>query len=489
MLTNETLDSLFWILGLVVVGAPLVMVLALGLSSLIGQPLSERAIGRCVQWSVVTGLLAALTILGLMLSFERRHVPVVLGSWVHIHHYHFQIQFVFDRLSVPFVVLTFLLCGTIGAFANKYMHREPGFNRFFVLFSLFVLGMIVTSLAGTIETLFAGWELVGLSSALLVAYYHERHGPVKNGLHVWCVYRVSDAALLIASVVLHGMKGEGDFDHLLGSGPWPEGVASLSSHEALIVGLLLLVAAMGKSALVPFSGWLPRAMEGPTPSSAVFYGALSVHLGAFLLLRVSPIIDLSPWLAAAVVFEGLLTALFASFAGRVQTDIKSALSFASLSQVGFIVAEIGLTSLFIYFTNHYVTDYRVEMTTVGHVLRYLTLIHILGHGCLRTLQFVRAPTLLLDYSTLENAIGASLPHRQGPWERRIPARWHVWFYRLALERGYLDSFLTDILVHPFLRVLRGCDALERRWTDFLSGTPSRESEQAAPTPESLEELL
>ena len=477
MLNNE---SLFWFLGLTVVCAPLVMVLTLGLSSLLGRPLSERAIGQCVQWSVVTGLLAALAILGLMLSVGTRHVPVLLGSWVHIPHYHFQIQFVFDRLSVPFVILTFLLCGTIGAFAIKYMHREPGFNRFFVFFSLFVLGMIVTSLAGTIETLFAGWELVGLSSALLVAYYHERHGPVKNGLHVWCVYRVSDAALLIASVVLHHMTGEGQFDHFLGTGPWPEGVASLTSDQALVVGLLLLVAAMGKSALVPFCGWLPRAMEGPTPSSAVFYGALSVHLGAFLLLRVSPILDLSPWLAAVVVLEGLLTAVFASFTGRVQTDIKSALSFASMSQVGFIVAEIGLTSLIIHFTG---------LTTLGYVLRYLTLVHILGHGCLRTLQFVRAPTLLLDYSTLENAIGASLPQRQGPWERRIPARWQVWFYRLALERGYLDAFLSDCIVQPFLRLLRWCDAMERRWTDFLSGRQSRESEQIAPSPESLEELL
>ena len=133
---------------------------------------------------------------------------------------------------------------------------------------------------------------------------------------------------------------------------------------------MLLVAAAGKSALVPFSGWLPRAMEGPTPSSAVFYGALSVHLGAFLLLRVSPILDLSPWLCAAVVVAGLATAVFAAVAGRVQTDIKSALSFASLTQVGIIVAEIGLG------------------------LRYLALVHILGHGCLRTLQFLRAPTLL-----------------------------------------------------------------------------------------------
>lgn len=477
MLTN---DYLFWMLGLTVVGAPLAMVLMLGLSSLLGRPLSERTIGRCVQLAVITGLLAALTILGLMLSVGMRHVSIELGSWVHIPHYHFKIDFVFDRLSVPFVILTFLLCGTIGAFANKYMHREPGFNRFFVFYSLFVFGMIVTSLAGTIETLFAGWELVGLSSTLLVAYYHERSAPVRNGLRVWCVYRVSDAALLIASVALHHLTGEGEFDQFLGSGPWPEGVASLTSQQAFVVGLLLLVAAAGKSALVPFSGWLPRAMEGPTPSSAVFYGALSVHLGAFLLLRVSPILDLSPWLSVAVVLAGLVTALFASFAGRVQTDIKSALSFASMTQVGFIVAEIGLTSLIIYGTG---------WTKLGYALRYLTLVHILGHGCLRTLQFVRAPTLLLDYHTLENAIGASLSHSPGPWERRIPERWRVWLYRFALERGYLDALLADYLVHPFLSVLRRCDALERRWTDFLAGSPSRESEQTPPTPESLEELL
>src|SRR5439155_10632957 len=135
MLNNE---FLFWILGLTVVCAPLLMVLTLGLSSLLGQPLSERAIGRCVHWCVITGLLAALAILGLMLSVGTRHVPVELGSWVHIPQYHFKIDFVFDRLSVPFVILTFLLCGTIGAFANKYMHREPGFNRFFVFYSLFV---------------------------------------------------------------------------------------------------------------------------------------------------------------------------------------------------------------------------------------------------------------------------------------------------------------------------------------------------------------
>jgi NAD(P)H-quinone oxidoreductase subunit 5 len=325
--------------------------------------------------------------------------------------------------------------------------------------------MIVTSLAGTIETLFAGWELVGLSSALLVAFYQERAAPTRNGLHIWTVYRVADAAFLLAAVALHHLTGQGDFEGLMGTGPWPEGHASLTSMQALSVGSLLLVAAAGKSGLVPFSGWLPRAMEGPTPSSAVFYGALSVHLGAFLLLRVSPILNESWLLCAAVTILGLVTALFAAAAARVQTDIKSALAFASLTQVGIIVAEIGLG------------------------LRYVALVHIIGHACLRTLQLVRAPSLLRDYHAMENAIGTHLPGQSPAYERRIPDRWRIWVYRLALDRGYLDSLLIDYVVRPFIRIFQWCDAMERKWTDYLSHGKSRESDQIKPVTSNVEELV
>jgi NAD(P)H-quinone oxidoreductase subunit 5 len=223
------------------------------------------------------------------------------------------------------------------------------------------------------------------------------------------------------------------------------------------------VAAAGKSALVPFSGWLPRAMEGPTPSSAVFYGALSVHLGVFLLLRVSPLLERSVPLCVAVVALGLTTALFSYLAEGVQTDIKSALAFASLVQVGIIVAEIGLG------------------------FRYVALVHLLGHACLRTLQFLRAPTLLHDYHTLENAIGEHLPMAGGPLGRLGTGRQHAWLYRLGMERGYLDSILVEYVVAPFVRALRWCDALERRWTDFLSGGASRESDQVKPHFGTIEE--
>ncbi|HEX6963809.1 MAG TPA: proton-conducting transporter membrane subunit, partial [Lacipirellula sp.] len=234
--------------------------------------------------------------------------------------------------------------------------------------------------------------------------------------------------------------------------------------QALFIGLLLLIAAAGKSALVPFSGWLPRAMEGPTPSSAIFYGALSVHLGAFLLLRVSPLLERSALLCAIIVLVGLATAAFGALAARVQTDVKSALAFASLTQVGIIVAEIGCG------------------------LRYIALIHMIGHACLRTLQLLRAPTLLLDYRTLENAIGGRLPGAGSFWQQSAPSPWRRRLYRFALQRGYFDAVLNDYVVRPFVRIFQWCDSMERRWTHMLSGAKSGESNAVDSTTAIAEEF-
>lgn len=452
-------------LGLAVIFSPLGLVAFLGVSSLLDLRLTEQTISKSVQAAIATGLLGALGVLTLMLASGGRFVVVDLGEWVETVSFHARVMLVFDRLSVPFALLTFVLTGTIAAFGTRYLHRERGYNRFFVLYSVFLLGMITASLAGTIETLFLGWELVGLSSALLVAFYQERPGPARNGLWIWCVYRVSDAALLLAAVVLHHMIGKGDFHQLLGEAPWPQGQASATNTEAFVVGLLLLAAAAGKSGLVPFCGWLPRAMEGPTPSSAIFYGALSVHLGAFLLLRVSPLIERSPALCAVIVVLGLSSAGLAYLIGSVQTDIKSDLSFASLSQVGIIVAEIGMG------------------------FRYLALVHLLGHACLRTLQFLRAPSLLHDYHGLENAIGQHLPRPMFPLLRWTSSATRSRLYRLALERGYLDSWIITCFVTPFVGLFRRCDAWERSWTNLLLGKRPRLAERTPIPPVRMEELV
>lgn len=459
---NEPMVSTLLI---IVVSAPLVMLGVLGMSMLVGRPLAESVTSLLAHATILVGIVSSIGTLGVMWTHSYQELTITLGNWVSIPHYHFTVEFLFDRLSVPLVLLSYILHGVICVFAGQYMHREPGYHRFFLLYAVFLTGIVIAFLAGTVETLFAGWELVGLSSALLVAFFHERPAPVRNGLGVWTFYRISDAALLVAAVLLHHWTGTGEFHRLFGSTPWPTDHSSLSWAHAIVVGGLLLVAAAGKSALVPFSGWLPRAMEGPTPSSAIFYGALSVHLGAYLLLRISPIIETSALLSAAVIMLGLMTSLYASIAGRVHADIKATLAYASLTQLGIIVAEIGLG------------------------LRFIPLVHIIGHVSVRTLQFLRAPTLLRDLKTMENAVGTHLPRmKTGLWHL-LPDRAQILLYRFGLERGFLDALLRDYIVHPALWMFGASDALERRWIALLSNLGRHTEPQAPKTGEVLEDLV
>ncbi len=450
---NETMTDpaqLLTTLGLIIVAMPVLLVAMFFGAFLINRHPGEQKISFCIQFAIGVSLLAAASAAATMLWHRVAQHPIELGDWVITPHYHLKFEFVLDLLSLSYVTLTLVLCAVIGAFSTRYLHRERGYERFFVLFALFLLGMVTTSLSDTVETLFAGWEMVGLSSVLLIAFFQERPSPPRNGLRVWIVYRVCDVALMLAAILMHEINGAGDFDHLVGNSAWPAHDPLLIGPHFTLLGVLFVIAAAGKSALVPFCGWLPRAMEGPTPSSAVFYGALSVHLGAFLLLRVSPVLDSSIWLQIAVVVLGVTTSAFAYLSGRVQSDIKSALAFASLTQVGIIIAEIGLG------------------------FRYLALLHLLGHACLRTLQFLRAPSLLHDHHQLENAIG-SRPHEEGVmWEQKLPPATQRWLYRFALERGYLDSILEKGIARPFVRLFRGLDALETKWAKWLDGEPQAE---------------
>src|SRR5690606_16686647 len=287
------------------------------------------------------------------------------------------LDFLIDGVSLGFLTLATALCGVDGAFAYRYLHREPGFNRYFVLYGLFATGITLIALAGSIEVLFAGWEFLGLSSALLIGFFHERKAPVVNALRVFAVYRLSDAAMLAAAVLMHHWTGAGSLTQLFYGDS-----LTLDAGHATAIAALLLVAVVGKSGLLPLSGWLPRAMEGPTSSSAVFYGSLSIHAGCFLLLRVEPLLDHAPVVRALTIAAGLATAIHATMSARVQTDVKSALTYAALTQVGVIVVEIGL-----------------GLTTLAFV-------HMVGHACYRLLQFLSAPNILHDLHELENALGA-----------------------------------------------------------------------------------
>jgi NAD(P)H-quinone oxidoreductase subunit 5 len=307
-----------------------------------------------------------------------------------------------------------------------------------VLYALFLSGITLIALAGSIEVLFAGWEFLGLSSALLIGYFHERRAPVSNALRVFAVYRLSDAAMLAAAVLMHHWTGAGSLTQVF----YGASSMALDAAQTTAIAVLLLIAVVGKSGLLPLSGWLPRAMEGPTSSSAVFYGSLSIHAGCFLLLRAEPLFEHAPVARVLVIAAGLATALHATLSARVQTDVKSALTYAALTQVGVIVVEIGL----------------------GFTM--LALVHMVGHACYRLLQFLSAPNILHDLHELENALGddghpvASGPKRasQGPG---VAAPLRRWLYLAALERGFLDALIDRFVVRPFVVIASALDRFDR----------------------------
>jgi NAD(P)H-quinone oxidoreductase subunit 5 len=423
------------------VGSPAVLLALLGGASLINRPLPERLMGPLAGSSMMLAC-AALSAAFVVHEATGMATYLVRGSLAGSGEGGVAIEFLVDRLSLAFAALSAAIAGVVSAFSNRYLHREPGYNRYFVLLAMFVTGILLVALAGNVEVLFIGWELVGLSSALLVAFFHERPAPVSNALRVFSIYRISDAAMLSAAVLLRHVAGTDSLALLFG-GAGAALTAGLTGTNATIIALLLIVAVAGKSALLPFSSWLPRAMEGPTPSSAVYYGSLSIHAGCFLLLRAGPLLEQAPAARLLAGALGLATAVFAAITTRVQSDVKSSLAYASLTQVGIIVVEIALGWYSIAF------------------------VHLAGHACFRLLQFLSAPNVLHDLHGIEEALGDRPAPSRGYVDDVAPERVRRRVFLIALERGFLDSILDRVVVEPFARAARQLTRLDVWLCDVL----------------------
>jgi NADH:ubiquinone oxidoreductase subunit 5 (subunit L)/multisubunit Na+/H+ antiporter MnhA subunit len=357
-----------------------------------------------------------------------RAVVVTFGNWFAVHDYRFPLVLMVDRLSLPFLAMTVMLSGLIGQFSATYLHRERGFFRFFLLLHLFAFGSLLAFAAGSFDLLAAGWEIVGITSVLLIGFFQHRPAPVENGLRVFAIYRACDIGLLAGIFAMHQWTGTAAFQN---------GFPMLTGAEAVTVCLLLLLAASGKAAQVPFSGWLPRAMEGPTPSSAIFYGAISIHAGAYLLLRIQPVLAQSALASALVILIGVATAIHGTIAGRASADAKTSLAYASLSQVGVVFVEIGMG------------------------WNSIAVAHILGHATVRTMQFLRAPSMLHDYHQMHSAIGGEVSQAGKYLEGLLPEGIQLWLYRWAFDRGHLDTILDSWVVHPLLEVSKAFAKLDR----------------------------
>jgi NAD(P)H-quinone oxidoreductase subunit 5 len=429
--------------GLVLVGvaSPAVLLALLGGASLINRPLPERWTASLAGASMTvafTAFFVALLVRG-MATTETQLLSY--GAWSTSYEGGIAIEFLVDRLSLSFAALSAAIAGVVSAFSNRYLHREPGYNRYFVLLAMFVTGMLLIALAGNVVVLFIGWEFVGLSSALLVAFFHERPAAVANAFRVLSVYRISDAAMLAAAVLLRHVAGTDSLSLLFGTDAGT--TSALTGTNATMIAILLIVAVAGKSALLPFSGWLPRAMEGPTPSSAVYYGSLSIHAGCFLLLRAAPLLEQAPVARLLAGVLGAATAVFAGITTRVQSDVKSSLAYASLTQVGLIVVEIACGWYTIAF------------------------VHLTGHACFRLLQFLSAPNVLHDLHGIEDAMGDRLSPGSGGLEVVTVNRARQRLFLIALERGFLDSLLDRGIVGPFTRLARQFTLLDQRLCDAV----------------------
>ena len=219
--------------------------------------------------------------------------------------YNFFIDFYFDKVTAIYGLMGGFLTFLITIYSRYYLHREKGYKRFFNTLWFFNVGYNWAVFSGNLETLFVGWEILGISSFLLISFYRERYLPVKNAVRVFSIYRIGDVGLILAMWLMHHFWHENItfsalVDHHLVS-------EHLSSHNIIgaAIGFLVLLSAYAKSAQIPFSSWLPRAMEGPTPSSAIFYGSLSVHLGVFLMLRMYPFLESQTSVRIVMVIMGL----------------------------------------------------------------------------------------------------------------------------------------------------------------------------------------
>lgn len=355
-------------------------------------------------------------------------------------HYEFFIDFYFDQISAVYLFIGALLTSMITTYSRYYLHREKGYKRFFNTVLFFFFGYNLAILSGNFETLFIGWEIIGISSFLLIAFYRERYLPVKNAFKVFSIYRIGDVGLLLAMWASHHLFHENITFMKLNNYELVNEHLQNHSIIGIFIALCLACAAAAKSAQIPFSSWLPRAMEGPTPSSAIFYGSLSVHLGVFLMLRTFPFWEHQTTMRFAIGLMGLTTSLAASVMARVQSSVKSQVAYSSISQIGIIFIEIALG------------------------FETLALIHFAGNAFLRTYQLLVSPSVV---SYLIRDQFYNFKPREKAIEDSYPKKIEYTLYILALKEFNLEGFLNMVLWKPLKIIGKSLDFLNIKRIYFL----------------------
>ncbi|MEZ5043143.1 MAG: proton-conducting transporter membrane subunit [Saprospiraceae bacterium] len=400
---------------------------------------------KYIYWTSFISLMSNLTGLILLLILWRSsdHVSLFFKGPIlyHAGETEFSINFFFDGYAFVYLLVSTLLTTLVAIFSRYYMHREKGYKRFFNNLLFFYIGLSTVVLAGNLETLFMGWEILGVTSFFLIGFYRERYLPVKNALKVVSLYRVADIALLMGIWISHHYFGHSinfvDFDSI--------GASSIHGnhhrfYEAIIPGLFLL-AAMVKSGQVPFSFWLPRAMEGPTTSSAIFYGSLSVHIGVFLLIRTAPLWEDNIYFQALILLIGVATSITATLTARVQSSIKTQIAYSAIAQIGLMFIEVALG------------------------FYWLAMIHFASNAFLRCYQLLVSPSVL-SYRIHDQFFNFTppLPQKTASFFDKIKLSVYV----LSVKEFNLDKIMYRFLWNPLKKIGNLFSFLDSKSTFFTA---------------------
>ena len=281
-----------------------------------------------------------------LLSIEEqsRTVTTHVFDWISAGSFEAPADLRVDPLSIVMVLVVTGVGFLIHLYSMDYMHGDPRYPRYFAYLNLFVAAMLILVLADNFVLMFVGWEGVGLCSYLLIAFWFERKSAADAGKKAFIVTRIGDTAMLIGIFLIFSHFGSVDFDRVLdplasGTG---EGSPALGQGMATAIALLLFGGAIGKSAQVPLHTWLPDAMEGPTPVSALIHAATMVTAGVYLVVRTHVIFEISDVALVVVAVVGLVTAVYAGLSALAQDDLKRVLAYSTISQLGYMFVAAGL---------------------------------------------------------------------------------------------------------------------------------------------------
>jgi NADH-quinone oxidoreductase subunit L len=305
------------------------------LNALLGRKIPRRGVeflACAVVWGSFSAAVAA------FFSYTGP-ATVEIASWLSDFDFKAPLTLYIDSLSLSLCLMITFVCGLIHVYAVAYMEADPSHVRFFALLNLFVSAMLLLVLADNLPLLYMGWEGVGFCSYGLIGFWYREGNNATAGRKAFVVTRIGDTALVIAIVWLFDLGGTESISALNAIGQ------QLPPGTVTLLGFLFLLGAMGKSAQLPLSVWLPDAMAGPTPVSALIHAATMVTAGVYLLVRMFPLISSSPEVLAAIAVTGGLTAFYGATCAAAQRDLKRVLAYSTISQIGYMFLGVGSGAL------------------------------------------------------------------------------------------------------------------------------------------------